>query len=265
MIQFLLPLLSMLAKGGANGAKMLPGLMAKHPGVASLLGSLGGSMIGGAGMPKTVDPEKLKMLFGAQALGPETHQVFQTLMNTPGVQQAMTQAAQSGQQFANDLQSRTAGASGDSTSGIRAFTDSAARQAPAQNTAGVTAQVANNAATIAQQNLQNRMAAYMGSSDISQQMPSFQQLLGGNIANAASQLATAPSATTPGPKEGGTITSTTAPTTTPQALVAPTASPTQQLFLGRGANKLRQSGFAMGPSSAVFSGARRRGPAAYTF
>lgn len=264
MLQFLLPLLGALGKGGVGGAKGLAGLFQKHPQVASLLTSLSGGLIGAAGQPKTIDPAKLQQLFGAQALGPETTQVLNTLMNSPAVQSAMSQAAEAGQQFSNDIASKSSAASGDSTSGIRAFADSAGRQAPGQFQRGVTSKVAETAAQIAQQNLRDRMAAYVGSEQVAQQMPSWGQILGGNIANAGSQLATMPGPTaTPAPVTAQDT------ATTPKALIGSTAdtanaSPTGSVMLGPNGYQLRRAHIAMGPSRAVFSNARR-GPAAYTF
>lgn len=258
MFQFVLPLLSMLGKAGAQGGAFLPALLKKYPGAAGLLGGIAGSLVGAGGQPQTIDPEKLKMLFGAQALGPEITSTFNTLINQPHVRQALTQAAQAGQQFSNDLQSRSASAQGDSSSGVGNFTEAAANQAPGAFQRGVTSQVAQQATDIAQQNLRDRMAAYVGSSQLTQQMPSFASMLGGNIANAAAQFASTPQAPT-GNATGAAPAPEGAKAVTPAPLIA--ASPTQSVTTPRSALGLYKLN---GPTGAALSG-RRRGPSAYMF
>lgn len=258
MLPFLLPLLTHMASNpgapGSGGAG-LSGLMQKYPGAAGLLTSLAGGLIAGKSGNHALDPEYLKQKFGAQALGPEYQQTLNTLMNSPHVREAMTQAAQAGSQFTNDLNAKTSAAQGDSSSGVGSFTQAAANAAPGAFQREVQSQTSKQAMDIAQQNLQNRMGAYTQSYGIQQQQPSFGQILGGNIANAGSQLALQPKTSGPNAASPTAAATNAGPAATEgapapsKALVAP-----QPLAL-------QPSRMAVGPASAVFSG-RRRGPAA---
>lgn len=217
-IQFLLPLLSGLAKGGAASGKFL----ASHPEVTGFLAQLSGGLIGGKGQPKTLDPGKMQELFGAQALGPEFTQTLNTLMNTPGVQAAMTQASDMGAQFSNDINAKAAGASQDTSSGMKNFAESAGNQAAGGFQRQIKGQVSNEALQIAQQNLRDRAAAWANSQGIAQQTPSFNAQLGGNLLNAGSQLMVKGNSASP---TGSTVDTTPPPPQAPKALIA---APTQQ-------------------------------------
>lgn len=216
MIQFLLPLLGALGKGGAA----LGPLMAKHPGVTSMLMQLAGGLIGKGGQPKTLDPAVMSKLFGAEALGPEFTKTLTTLMNTPSVQNAMSQAAEVGSQFSNDINAKSAGAMGDAGSGMKVFAQAAGNQAAGNIQRQVKGQVSENAMQIAQQNLRDRAAAWANSQSIEQQTPSFQAQLGGNIMNAGAQMLTQPSPT-------GATTAAAPQVAAPKALIA---TPTQSVF-----------------------------------
>lgn len=196
--------------------------------------SIGGGILQAAGgkKAKSISPEWLKKHFGPDAVTEEMIALFNQIINSPQGQQLMTSAAEQGAQFETDVARRSAaagmGPAGGAESGASIFSGAAAGGATAGLQRGVRANVMQHAGTMAQQNVNARMAAAAGSEqarlagDFSQ--PSTMQMLGGAI----SQGAAAGLAATP--------TSAVAPraTTTPYSVNSPTgglpASPEEGLW-----------------------------------
>lgn len=151
-----------------------------------------GGIIAGKNGRKAIDPETLKRLFGVNAINDETIALFNNLINSPVGQQMMTQAAQTGQSFSNDLNAKLgqAGfAGGDAGSPIAAFTGAAGGEAAGNMQRSARAQLFSQALDAATQNVNNRAGIWAGSQQIQQQTPTFGEKLGGAITGAVGAAA----------------------------------------------------------------------------
>jgi hypothetical protein len=164
------------------------------------------SAIKGKKGQRAVDPEVLKKLFGPEAITEEALQMFNATINSPAGQQMMTNAAQSGQSFSNQMQAELgkAGFTGEgSGSPLASFTSAASREAGNSMQRQVRSDMYGNALNAAQQNVGQRMGVWAGSQQIQQQQPSFGTQLGsallGGAATAASMIPGKQAAVTPPP------------------------------------------------------------------
>jgi len=124
--------------------------------------SLAGAIFGGK--RKHIDPTWLEQNFGSHAVSDEALQLFNGILNSPYGQHIMANAAEQGQQFARDTnrQAAQAGLQGpDATSGAGVFATSAAQGASDSLQRGVQSDFYQMVLPIAQQNVRDRMMAYL--------------------------------------------------------------------------------------------------------
>lgn len=174
-----------------------------------------GGIIAGKDGTKTIDPNVLKKLFGPEAVTKETIELFNRMINSPQGAQMIAQANEQGSQFANALNAKLAEAGvagGGGTSGVGAFQQAAAASAPHSLERGVRADMFANASQLAQQNIRDRMAAYVNSALQTQANPTTGQIIGGALAGAGAQSLANMALTTK------------APTNQTSALAAPTST-----------------------------------------
>ena len=151
-------------------------------GGATLLGSL----FGAKGQRPTIDPAKLKELFGPQALAGETQDIYKLLLNSPAFSNIINSLGLQGSRAASGTAANLA-ASGRSSTPYGAFLNAAGRgygsglQRQAQS--GLFLQALQTAL----QGLQGRMGLYGESFLQKQGTPSFLQNLGAGLSAAGSQ------------------------------------------------------------------------------
>jgi hypothetical protein len=145
--------------------------------------SAGGGIMSALGGRKQVSPEMLRQMFGPNAVNQEVLDLFNNVINSPYGQQLLSSAAEQGQQFQRDTESAAAkaGYGGAGTSGASIFSTAASGGAVNSLQRNVRSQTYAQMLPVAQQMVQDRMAAYLQQ----QQQPTKMQLLGQNVGNAA--------------------------------------------------------------------------------
>lgn len=159
----------------------------------------GASLVGGIfgrRKQKTMDPEYIRTHFGAEAISNRAQELAQRIMSSPYGQQLMASAAESGQQFQNDMGARAA-ASGLSpdTGGQSAASDfavSAAGQAQSANERGARASVFQSSLPIAQDLVANEQAAAQRQLDVQNAQPTLLGQIGQVAGGAAAMFPQAP-------------------------------------------------------------------------
>ena len=113
---------------------------------------------------KHIDPEFLRQRFGPGAVSKDTIELANYILNSPKGQQLLASAAESGQQFQNDVNANAAasgltGPSGSSGTGV--FATSAGGQAQSGFERAIKGNVYNAAMPIAAEGVANRQQAYI--------------------------------------------------------------------------------------------------------
>lgn len=154
--------------------------------ITLMAAAAGGGIMSALGGRKTIDPNWLKQHFGAGAVNQEMLDLFNNVINSPQGVQMMTNAAEQGQQFGNDVNSAAAragfGPGGGADSGSSIFATSAGQGAVNSLQRGVKSSIFQQVMPVAQQMVADRMQAYMADRAGTQ---STQERLGGAIGNAA--------------------------------------------------------------------------------
>jgi hypothetical protein len=173
---------------------------------------------------KHMDSETLRQLYGPRAIGKDTQELSNYILNSPYGQQLMASAAEQGQGLQTDMAARAAasGLSPDTgaSSGASDFQVSAATQAQTGLERGVKADITASAMPIAADLVGGRMQAALQAQAEQNAQPSFMQRLGA----AAGQVAAAMPA--PGAPPG-------APPSAAAAPAAAAAAPAASLALQR--------------------------------
>lgn len=138
--------------------------------------TLAGSLLGRSERP-TIDPEQLRMLFGPQAIGAESNELFNLLRNSPVFAQIMSGMAAQGTALGNQVQRRVA-MSGAGGSPIGAFASAAARGYGGAMQRGALADLFMKAFTAANANVAGRRDIWAQSQLGRQQDPTFNRMLG---------------------------------------------------------------------------------------
>ena len=147
-------------------------------GIASLLGAL----LGSGGGQKTIDPELLKRLFGPQAVGKETNELFAILKNSPAFAQMMRQASMRGNRIGGNARAGLARA-GLGSSGIGAVANATSRGLGGTLQLQGQGQLFSQALQAAMQNVGQRQSIFAGSQQSANQQPSFQRMIGSSLLN----------------------------------------------------------------------------------
>jgi len=154
-------------------------------GGASLLGSILGAL---GGKNKTLDPEVLKRLFGAEAINEETMKLFNTIIGSPYGQNLLREASLRGGQISQGISQRLAAAGlagGGAETGVGSFAATAGQSAGDLLTSQARSGVFGQAMDAASQIVRDRMAAYTNSQLQQQGQPSTLQQIGGALSGAA--------------------------------------------------------------------------------
>lgn len=126
--------------------------------------SLAGAIKGGD--RKFIDENWLKEHFGAHAISEEAKALFAHVINSPQGQQIIGQAAESGQQFGNQVQAQAAQAGltpgGGASTGTGVFATSAGDSASNAAVSQARGNVYASVLPVAQQIVQDRMATVVG-------------------------------------------------------------------------------------------------------
>lgn len=154
-----------------------------------VLGALGGLF---GKKKKYIDPEELKRRYGPQAIAGDTTALAQFILNSPYGQQLLANAAEQGQSFQNEMNSRAAasglGPASGAQSGTSDFATSAAGQAQGSLERGVRSGIFEAAMPIAaQQNARFAELALANQNARNAEPSMFQK-----IAAASGQLASMP-------------------------------------------------------------------------
>lgn len=171
----------------------------------------------------TMDPNMLRALFGPQAIGKDTNELFALLSNSPMFQAMMQSAGMRGQATgaaANRRMARAGVAGGGGVSGVGAWMQAAGRQAGANAQIGARGDIYGQALQAAMQNMEGRMGLWGKSQLMQQASPTWGQQVGGSLLGAAGAglaayagrpsagrakqvIGTGPSVPTAPPSEGG--------------------------------------------------------------
>lgn len=141
--------------------------------------TLGGALLGRHERP-TIDPEMMKMLFGPQALGQESNDIFSILRNSPVFSQMMNSASMQGTALGNSIRGRVA-ASGAGGSGIGAFASAAGRGYGNTMQRSSLADLFMRALTMANTNVGARQNIWAQSQLGRQGEPTFNRMLGSSM------------------------------------------------------------------------------------
>jgi len=169
---------------------MGPAIAMAAPYVLQGLSALGGVF---GKKKKYMDNETLRALYGPQAIGKDTQEIANFILNSPYGQQLMAQAAEAGQGLQTEMASRaaSAGLSPDTggESGASTFATSAATQAQTGLERQTRAGIYQSAMPIAGDLVQGRMAAALNAQGEQNATPNFMQRLGAAAGQTAASLA----------------------------------------------------------------------------
>lgn len=159
---------------------------------ASLLGGLFGKK------KKKIDINWLSQHMGPAALAARTQEIANNLLNSAYGQKLLTSAAEQGSRFASDMAGRAAAAGLSPDTGgqspVADFTTSAAEGAGAGFRRDVESGIYQQAAPIAQEQLNTEYEAYLKNLDLENSQPSLMSRIGNVASQVAAQMKPKPTA-----------------------------------------------------------------------